>query len=258
MGLGSGFWQTVRDRLGGDLRGATAAARFAGGTVSGAPTEGRFLKGDAIFAQNGHLWICTAAGAPGTWTDVGGQSTTDLLAALGMSATVVETMPRSTLITAMVAPTDGTLYLTYFTPLVNVSVSTITVLSSASSAASGLTLARLGLYAAAANGDVTLVARTANNTSLLGTTSTSYSEGLSTTGGFPASYSLAAGSRYAVGVLQVGTTPGRVLGAGPSTTAGLGLLAPVFTASKASQADISGNVSSVAANVLAAPYFRLS
>lgn len=53
------------------LTGATAASRYVGATVTGAPTTGAFLKGDFIVAQDGAAWICTAAGSPGTWAKVG-------------------------------------------------------------------------------------------------------------------------------------------------------------------------------------------
>jgi len=51
--------------------GATAAARFMGGTTTGAPVAGTFAVGDFVIAQNGKLWICTVAGTPGTWVDAG-------------------------------------------------------------------------------------------------------------------------------------------------------------------------------------------
>lgn len=53
------------------LPGATAATRFAGGTVAGAPTSGTFLKGDFVIDQTGVVWICTTAGSPGTWNQAG-------------------------------------------------------------------------------------------------------------------------------------------------------------------------------------------
>lgn len=51
--------------------GASAGAGLAGGTQSGAPTSGQFDAGEAVVAQDGHLWICTASGSPGTWVDAG-------------------------------------------------------------------------------------------------------------------------------------------------------------------------------------------
>jgi hypothetical protein len=52
--------------------GAVAATRYAGGTASGAPASGSFLKGDFVIDQTGKVWVCTVAGSPGTWVDVGG------------------------------------------------------------------------------------------------------------------------------------------------------------------------------------------
>ena len=56
--------------------GAQAASRYAGATSSGAPVSGTFLTGDYIIDQTGSIWICTVAGAPGTWTQSGGGSPT--------------------------------------------------------------------------------------------------------------------------------------------------------------------------------------
>lgn len=53
------------------LTGATAATRYVGGTASGAPAAGTFAVGDFVVAQNGHVFVCTVAGTPGTWVDVG-------------------------------------------------------------------------------------------------------------------------------------------------------------------------------------------
>lgn len=57
--------------------GAVAATRYVGGTTSGAPTTGTFVVGDFAVAQNGHLFVCTVGGNPGTWADAGASGTTD-------------------------------------------------------------------------------------------------------------------------------------------------------------------------------------
>ncbi len=49
------------------LSGAVAASRYVGATASGAPTSGTFAIGDYVIDQSGLIWICTAAGTPGTW-----------------------------------------------------------------------------------------------------------------------------------------------------------------------------------------------
>lgn len=55
----------------GGLTGATAAMRYVGATSSGAPVSGTFVTGDVSGDQSGKLWMCTAAGSPGTWTQIG-------------------------------------------------------------------------------------------------------------------------------------------------------------------------------------------
>jgi hypothetical protein len=71
------------------LTGATAISRYVGATTSGAPTTGSFAKGDYIIAQSGAIWICTSTGTPGSWTQVGGSSTT-------LGATTVLTASNAT------------------------------------------------------------------------------------------------------------------------------------------------------------------
>lgn len=51
------------------LTGATAATRYVGGTASGAPSTGTFQLGDTCPDQTGVIWVCTAAGSPGTWVN---------------------------------------------------------------------------------------------------------------------------------------------------------------------------------------------
>jgi hypothetical protein len=55
--------------------GATAAAYFAGGTASGAPTTGTHNAGEFILDQSGSFWICTVTGTPGTWKQAGSVDT---------------------------------------------------------------------------------------------------------------------------------------------------------------------------------------
>jgi hypothetical protein len=54
------------------LTGATAATRYAGATTSGAPASGTFAVGDYVVDETGSFWVCTTAGTPGTWKQVGG------------------------------------------------------------------------------------------------------------------------------------------------------------------------------------------
>lgn len=45
---------------------------FVGQTASGHPTGGPYAVGNWAVDQTGAIWICTAAGSPGTWVSVGG------------------------------------------------------------------------------------------------------------------------------------------------------------------------------------------
>ena len=125
------------------------------------------------------------------------------------SATVMDVFSRSITIAA-VAGTSGTARVTYFTATRNMTVSQITFICTSNS--SGLTLARFGLYDA-----TTLVARTASDTTLFNTANTAYTRSFDTAGGYPATFDLVAGTRYGVGMIVVGTTPGSVLGVSHAT-----------------------------------------
>ena len=58
------------------LPGATAATRYVGATAAGAPASGTFAVGDFTIDQSGKVFVCTAAGTPGTWTEIGGVAAT--------------------------------------------------------------------------------------------------------------------------------------------------------------------------------------
>jgi hypothetical protein len=62
---------TASDFTPSGLSGATQSSRYVGATTSGAPASGTFSVGDWVIARNGHIFVCTTAGSPGTWTDVG-------------------------------------------------------------------------------------------------------------------------------------------------------------------------------------------
>jgi hypothetical protein len=127
----------------------------------------------------------------------------------------------------------------------NMTISQITFVGG-STASSGLTLARFGLYDA-----TTLVARTANDTTLFNIASTAETRSFDTTGGFPATFDLVAGTRYGVAMIVVGTTPGNQIGV--THPAGTGLtfvgLTPRIGGITNSQSDFQTNTPPVANNV---------
>jgi hypothetical protein len=103
-------------------------------------------------------------------------------------------------------------------------------------AAATITLARLGLYTVAADGSITLVARGASSTTLGNATFTLASQTLDTTGGFPASYTIQYGQRYAFGCIWVATTAPTVYGGGVQATAAAWL--PWIAMAQSSQSDL--------------------
>lgn len=116
---------------------------------------------------------------------------TDTLAA-GESA-----MPRELAMSAAVTMTSGTMRLSYFTARKTETITSVRIISGTTAATATPTLVRVGIYSQAANGDLTLVASTANDTALLAGTSTVYTKALQ------ASWAKVAGQRYAFGILVV-------------------------------------------------------
>jgi hypothetical protein len=157
--------------------------------------------------------------------------TDDLFLTQGhMSATRLETCPRYVAGSSQ-ALVSQSMQLSYLTPAAALTVGYL--MTFCSTGASGGSVVRFGLYSVAANGDITLVARTANDTTLLNTTSTTYVKALDTTGGFPATYTMVAGQRYALAVLVVGATPS-VRGASPA----LGAIPPAINRVMTLQSDL--------------------
>jgi hypothetical protein len=160
-----------------------------------------------------------------------GASVDTVRAHLQYSASAVDTFPRS--FSAQTATiTAGTCFFSFFTPLTSMTVSQITMASGAT-ASSGLTYAAMGLYTFDGT-TATLVARTASDTTLFNSTNTAYTRSFDTTGGFPASYQLLSGQRYALGVLVTGTTAPNVY-AGAFTPNTVNALEPRLTGAATGQ-----------------------
>jgi hypothetical protein len=105
------------------LTGATAAGRWVGTTVAGAPGAGTFLVGDFVNSHDGNFYQCTTAGSPGTWVTTGGSSSGDFFpvfnvldfGAVGDGSTD-DTAAIAATITAAVNAGGGTIF---FGPLAN-------------------------------------------------------------------------------------------------------------------------------------------
>jgi hypothetical protein len=113
-------------------------------------------------------------------------------------------IPSRTHVNATTAVTTNITYFSFFTATEALAVSNISF-SSGSSPASGVTLVRFGLYTFDGT-TATLVARTNNDASRFTVANTVYTGALDSTGGFPTSYNLVAGQRYAVAVVVVAST----------------------------------------------------
>lgn len=104
-------------------------------------------------------------------------------------------------------------------------------------AASGLTLARIGLYTVnSGNSALTLVASTTSDTTGWTGTFAGVTKALS------ASYTLSVGTRYAVGVLFVGTTPPTLLQATCSSDFSLNSISPRLCGKLTGQSDLPSSV----------------
>lgn len=124
---------------------------------------------------------------------------------LSFEAATIDIPARDKALLGGTAQASGSVFMTMFTPLVTTTVSSITVCCGGT-AGSSLTLARMGVYSMDSNTTATLLARTASDTTLFTTTNTAYQRSFDTAGGYPASLTLTAGTRYAIAVIVVGTT----------------------------------------------------
>jgi hypothetical protein len=133
---------------------------------------------------------------------------------------------------------SGYITFSFFTPLETMTISQITMGNSSIPAAS-CTAARMGLYTFDGT-TATLVARTADDTTLFNSLYTSYTRSLSTTGGYPASYTLTAGSRYAFAYIVVAATMPTIYNAplGDNNAGVIGALSPRISGVRTGQTDL--------------------
>ena len=107
------------------------------------------------------------------------------------------TMARREVSSNAVTFSSGALRLTHFTATKSETVTQICVPSGGTAAGATPTLVRMGLYRVENNGDITLLASTANDTTLFAATATRYTKTLDTP------VQKIRGQRYAIGVLVV-------------------------------------------------------
>jgi len=120
------------------------------------------------------------------------------LKALNQSTTAIDVAPRYDNRSASFA--SGTIYWTFFTPMINATITTLSV-ASAGTATSGATTIQMGLYSFDET-TATRLAYTANDATIFGTRNTIYTRSLNS------SVNVVAGTRYGFAVIVVAATPG--------------------------------------------------
>jgi len=98
----------------------------------------------------------------------------------------------------------------------------------------------MGLYTLnnVASGTATLVARTDNDATILTTQNVLQSRAFGTAGGYPSTYTLAAGSTYAFGVIFVGTGNGNTIGQAGYNSTYTGAVVPKVALRATGQTDL--------------------
>ena len=124
------------------------------------------------------------------------------------TAGIIATAPRFMFTTATV-PASGTISHSRIIPHRDFVVTNIAFVGTGTLAA-GATLIRFGIYTRSGT-TFTLVARTASDTTIFNATNTKFTRALNTTGGYPATYTLLAGTEYFLSVIQVATTVASLL-----------------------------------------------
>lgn len=140
------------------------------------------------------------------------------------------TIPRHLCTSTTVSVSSGIMRVTYFTATKTETIASVRTVTG-STAASGATLCRIGIYSAESDGAITKIAETANDTSLWASTATAYTKALS------ASVQLVKGKRYAVGILYVGSTAPTMCGLTGLQGAELGV-APRLSALQGGRSDL--------------------
>lgn len=147
-----------------------------------------------------------------------------------------ECAPGRHLVASAFAPGTGGLRLTYFRAKRTEKINNVALC--VGTAAAGLTLCRVGIYSVDTAFLLTLINSTANTTAMFATPAANTGNVALT-----AAFSKRAGRLYAIGVLQVGTTPASLGGFGsPAGQLTANARQPRMCASLAGQADLPATI----------------
>jgi hypothetical protein len=160
------------------------------------------------------------------------------------SATEVDVYDRHRAVSVQTLP-DGSVRATLFSVNRPLTVSQVSA-ATENQAASGATLIRMGLYSFDGT-TYTLEAQTANDTDLFNSTFAIFTRSFDTGGGYPATFTLQPGVRYAFAVLQVGGTMARLYGNG-FTASAINNLSPRLGVVIGSQSDLPSTSTSTSGN----------
>lgn len=205
------------------LTGATAATRYAGATSSGAPASGTFAVGDFVIDQTGKVYVCTAAGSPGTWAQAGGTAVNKNYLAPGLG---YESFSRADGITDRSVLVSGRLNMYAIQLPAGITITSITFVAGAT-AANAPTHQIFGLFddnAGTASGTARALLRgTTDDTSAAWAANTAKTLALTST------YTTVSTQLYYVGILVTWTTTGPSLYGYPDAMgASFPAIAPIF------------------------------
>jgi len=157
---------------------------------------------------------------------------------------------------------NGTVSLTTFTPAVTITISNIaSVASTAGTDTGGTSVRRMGLFTVnTSTNAVTLVARTASDATLWNTAFITYTRAFDTTGGFPSTYTLNAGTTYAIGFIgyNTGGVYGQPAVVGGATLTVIHSYAPFIYGQILTQTDLPTAATVPVLTTGAGPYARLT
>ncbi|CAN7307745.1 hypothetical protein LJR296_001457 [Cupriavidus necator] len=166
-----------------------------------------------------------------------------------------ETLPRLHIINTALSLPSGTMRLAYFTARKTEQIANVRIPCGNTAAGATPTLIRVGIYSVAANGDLTLIAATTSDTTLMAVANTVYTKALS------ASFVKRGGQRYAVGLLVVtgAATPTTIGTSGAGNITSEYGKSPKLCGSVASQTDLPASLTAASvAEATALPYLVLA
>jgi hypothetical protein len=239
----------VASNSSGDEGGEIQLAKPPNGTLSGGITIDAYQNRLRFFEQGGSargFYLDLSSAGAGASTNLAVDRT------IHSTTTAIDWLPRGHGTIGNAGATSGGLMLAFFTAPYSFTATTLTFITGGTATAS-LSLCRFALFTVdetiidsvtGTSPIITMVARTANDTTIGNAIQTIYSRVFAATGGYPASYNIVAGTRYAAGALVVGGTVG-TWQAGTVSTGAITRLPPMVAGLVTSLSDLPTSPTSV-------------